>query len=146
VDLTAWRPGPGSEPGSGPGSDPMSGLGSGGEIGGTDPLGYRIGGTRRAGDIDYDLLIRLIVRLSLGEERGGREGAGAGGGEGGGGKGFRQGDKDVGEMLKQADGCILVFLPGVPEINKTIRLLESVWGEMRRPQGPRSVSLKILPL
>lgn len=139
VDLGARRrPGPGSDPWS----DPGSGPGSGGETRVSDPLEYRVGGKKRAGEIDYDLLLRLIVRLAVGEENMGREG---GGGEEGG-YGVKHGDKDVGEMFKQADGCILVFLPGVPEINKTIRLLESLWGEMRKPEGPRSVSLKILSL
>ena len=96
-----------------------------------DPLGSRIGGQKRPGDIDYDLLIRLIVRLATGDKakNGNKETESTGG---------------KGEMFVQANGAILIFLPGVPEINKTIRLLESVWDDMNLPAN--AIKLKILPL
>lgn len=96
-----------------------------------DPLGSRIGGQKRPGDIDYDLLIRLIIRLATGEKT-------------------KNGKKEPennglkGEMFLQATGAILIFLPGVLEINKTIRLLESVWDDMNLPT--HAVKLRILPL
>ena len=37
---------------------------------GQDPLNSRIGGMKRPGDIDYDLLIRLIIKLALGGKSG----------------------------------------------------------------------------
>ena len=117
VDLFAYRS-----------QDPIP-QGDGGQK--SDPLGYRIGGQKRPGDIDYDLLIRLIVRLATGEKtkNGRREFESTGG---------------KGEMFLPATGAILIFLPGVPEINKTIRLLKSVWDDMNLPAN--AVKLKILPL
>ena len=88
-----------------------------------DPLSRRIGGMKRPGDIDYDLLVRLIVRLALGGKSS---------------DGFEQG------MFLQAEGSVLIFLPGVPEINRTIRLLEEVWGDMVKPAY--APELKIMPL
>lgn len=119
IDLYAYRS-----------HDPVP-QGDGGQK--TDPLGCRIGGQKRPGDIDYDLLIRLIVRLATGEK-------------------LKSGKKEYedknnggkGEIFLAATGAILIFLPGVPEINKTIRLLESVWGDMNLPAN--AVKLKILPL
>ena len=140
VDLNAWR---NLDPGS------MEGVQ-------TDPLGARIGGQKRAGDIDYDLLVRLIIKLSIGEN-GKFKNYGK---EKGSNKNSDGGDRDwddvtVGgkeeslkgnraDMFVRAEGSILIFLPGVPEINKTIRLLESVWGDMELP--PSSPKLKIIPL
>ena len=141
IDLNAWR---NQDPGSVDGGQKP------------DPLGARIGGQKRPGDIDYDLLVRLIIKLSIGEngkyKKYGNEkesntknnNAGDGGWD------------DVRElkeesvqgnrvdMFVRAEGSILIFLPGVPEINKTIRLLESVWGDIDLP--PNSPKLKIIPL
>ena len=119
IDLYAYRS-----------HDPVP-QGDGGQK--TDPLGGRIGGQKRPGDIDYDLLIRLIVRLATGEKS--KNGKKEYEDKNNGGKG---------EMFLPATGAILIFLPGVPEINKTIRLLESVWGDMTLPA--HAVKLKILPL
>jgi len=61
-----------------------------------------IGGNKKKGDIDYDLLIRLLICLTHGVR-----------------------NCENASMLRQANGAILVFMPGVPEISKLIRLLES---------------------
>lgn len=92
---------------------------------GGDLFARRIGGMKRKGDVDYDLLIRLIVKLSLGGDSTRKE--------------YRGDD----EMFSQAKGSILIFMPGVPEINKVIRLLESVWEGVKVNSSP---ILKILPL
>lgn len=34
---------------------------------------------------------------------------------------------DVSSMMRQAEGCILVFMPGVGEISKTIAMIQSRW-------------------
>ena len=92
---------------------------------GQDPLKCRIGGIKRQGDIDFDLLVRLIIKLALGGDINGK------------------GGKEE-NMFLPAEGSVLIFLPGVPEINKTIRLLETVWQDIVKPSyAPR---LKIMPL
>ena len=92
---------------------------------GQDPLKSRIGGIKRQGDIDFDLLVRLIIKLALGGDINGK------------------GGKEE-NMFLPAEGSVLIFLPGVPEINKTIRLLETVWQDIVKPSyAPR---LKIMPL
>ena len=79
---------------------------------------YRIGGKQLAGDLDYDLLVRLLLTLIYNEEE----------------------DKEVmlapaGTLLLRSrfqfhleciftGGAILVFMAGVPEINRVISLLE----------------------
>lgn len=65
---------------------------------------FVIGGKQRKGDIDYDLMVRLICCLA--------EGHGVEGG-----------------MLEKAQGTILVFMPGVGEIGKLIRLLITTFHE-----------------
>ena len=90
-----------------------------------DPLKSRIGGMKRPGDIDFDLLVRLIVRLALGHRVDGK------------------GGKEE-KMFLPAEGSVLIFLPGVPEINRTIRLLENVWQNMTKPS--HAPKLKIMPL
>lgn len=92
---------------------------------GSNPLDRRIGGLKRKGDVDYDLLIRLIVRLSIGESN------------------IKQEGNKNDEMFIQATGSILIFMPGVPEINKVIRLLESIWESVKTNSSP---ILKIMPL
>ena len=95
---------------------------------GQDPLKSRIGGLKRSGDIDFDLLVRLIIKLAVGGDING--------------KGGKEGKEE--NMFLPAEGSVLIFLPGVPEINKTIRLLEIVWQDMVKPSyAPR---LKIMPL
>jgi len=65
---------------------------------------FIIGGKQRKGDIDYDLMVRLICCLV-------------------------EGDGGVRGMLEKASGTILVFMPGVGEIAKLIRLLITTFNE-----------------
>jgi HrpA-like RNA helicase len=58
-------------------------------------------------------------------------------------------------MFSRADGSVLVFMPGVPEINRLIQLLETAWrgvssgtasGKLNVPDGQGLPRLKIMPL
>lgn len=95
------------------------------------PYAYQIGGRQRKGEIDYDLLTKLIMVLS---------------------KGLMEDDvnlpTELAGMYAQAHGSILVFMPGVPEIGRLSRLLEAHYqsqssGSSSGSSGPR---MKIIPL
>ena len=101
-----------------------------------------IGGRKRKGDIDYDLLVRLVMCLAVGinsdcpsPANGGQDNAGP-------------------PMLSRAQGSVLVFMPGVPEISKFISLLQQAWpnrdsyisSSSKGRSDEKSVNLKILPL
>lgn len=77
-----------------------------------------IGGKQRKGDIDYDLMVRLILCLAEGYD-----------------------DNEIGGMLERAQGTILVFMPGVGEISKLIRLLTTTFNE-----SDSSFTPNIMPL
>lgn len=77
----------------------------------------------RKGDIDYDLLVKLIVSLCSGVPAVTR-------------------GKETVPMMSRAEGSILVFVPGVPEINKVMTQLQAVYCE----KGPDSLSMRIMPL
>jgi hypothetical protein len=160
-----------------------------------DPFGgsagssnYRIGGHQCKGDIDYDLLTRLIMVLALGPDAvpdtmptqtptqgvnaGGSGAAGVtipglppqqqkknGGGGGGGAaqvnlqnqqqaQAQAQWERKRTEIFAQARGSILVFMPGLPEINRLSQLLSSHWKAGGGSGGGNSAvpHLKIMPL
>jgi ATP-dependent RNA helicase DHX57 len=71
----------------------------------------RIGGTLVKGDIDWDLLVRLIMKLAAGEQQQAASNA----------------DGSVAKMFAQATGSVLIFLPGVPEINRFLQFLRKEW-------------------
>ena len=116
---------------------------------GQDPLNSRIGGLKRPGDIDYDLLIRLIIKLAIGGKSGGKSGNNNKNNN----DNNNSNNKDTSNnseehseegMFLRAEGSVLIFLPGVPEINRTIRLLSEVWeGTEKATYAPE---LKIMPL
>lgn len=69
---------------------------------------YRIGGPKRKGEIDYDLLVLLTVCIMHGS-------------------GYsNNSNSNEKVMFQRAEGSVLIFMPGVPEISKLIRLLEEV--------------------
>lgn len=76
-----------------------------------------IGGRRRKGELDYDLLTRLVLSLAVG---------------------MPAPPRDADSLdLSRASGSILVFMPGVPEISRLISLLSDAWPERAQhlPQG-----------
>jgi len=75
---------------------------------------HLIGGKQRKGDIDYDLMVRLIMCLAEGYDGG---------------------------MLERAQGSILVFMPGVAEISKLIRLLTTTFNESNSAFSPTIMPL-----
>ena len=83
----------------------------------------RLGGMQRKGDLDYDLLVKLIMLLTNGNyssfpqqnSHGKLDDAG-----------MAAASSGV-DMFTCAQGCILVFVPGVPEINRVISLLQTHW-------------------
>ena len=87
-----------------------------------DPSNYFIGGRPQKGLIDYDLLTKLIMALAYG---------------------YTQHNS----VLYKAHGSILVFMPGVPEINKLARLLDQHYNKnATSTSGERVPCLTILPL
>eukprot|EP01041_Mallomonas_annulata_P008091 gene8091-16602_t len=90
----------------------------------------RIGGRKQQPDdlMNYDLAVRTILRLIWAPVR------------------------ITDHMLSPVQGSILVFLPGVPEINKMTRLLESIDPPLQSPSSTstsRSLNvpkIRILPL
>ena len=75
-----------------------------------------IGGRRRKGELDYDLLTRLVISLAVGTLA----------------------PRDTDSLdLSRASGSVLVFMPGVPEISRLISLLSDAWPERAQhlPQG-----------
>lgn len=85
-----------------------------------DSDGYEVNGGmiahKRKGEVlDYDLIVRLILMLSRGYDDEDLEGL--------------EGKELVKRkaVLSPAEGTILVFMPGVVEINKLIRLLQDNW-------------------
>ena len=73
-------------------------------------LGGGIGGRRRKGDVDMDLLVRLVLCLAMGANKGG------------------DAEKAKGSaMFARATGSVLVFMPGVPEISRFISLVQDAW-------------------
>ena len=68
-----------------------------------------IGGNRKR-EIDYDLLLKLVFYLI-------------------------KGDAPIeSDLLQKANGCILIFLPGVPEINRFLEFFRSYWkGDANSP-------------
>jgi HrpA-like RNA helicase len=92
-----------------------------------DSYSDRIGGRQRKGDLDYDLMVRLIIALS---------------------NGSKIEDRNISasvpyHMLDKAEGSLLVFMPGVPEINRLISLLSSTWS---RSSADSNRKLRIMPL
>jgi HrpA-like RNA helicase len=73
-------------------------------------MDYLIGGYRRKGDIDYDLMVRMIITLLVTSDD---------------------------SILYRATGTILVFMPGVPEISKLIQLLDAHLPFINLPQSLR---------
>ena len=113
---------------------------------GQDPLNSRIGGMKRPGDIDYDLLIRLIIKLALGGKSGGKSGNNNHSNSSNNNNNNSNNSEEHSEerMFLRAEGSVLIFLPGVPEINRTIRLLSEVWEGTEKPTY--APELKIMPL
>lgn len=70
-----------------------------------------IGGNRKR-EIDYDLLLKLVFTLIKGPQHLPDNAAIS---------------QETKSMLKAADGCILIFLPGVPEINRFLEFFKSYW-------------------
>lgn len=66
---------------------------------------YLIGGSQRKGDINYDLLVRLVIQLVNGSNS--------------------EQHSNNNSMFAPATGCILVFVPGVPEITKALNLIQT---------------------
>ena len=74
-------------------------------------------GRRRKGDLDYELIVKLIYQLANGLSTS-----------------ATQSYQDSGKlssctttMLSRASGSILIFLPGVPEINRLLTLVKENW-------------------
>ena len=99
-----------------------------------------IGGRKRKGDIDYDLLVRLVMCLAVGV-RSDVQPANL----------DRDGEKGP-PILSRAQGSVLLFMPGVPEISRFITLFQQAWPNRDAyiPRTGRSTerpaNLKILPL
>uniref|UniRef100_A0A7S3M923 RNA helicase n=1 Tax=Spumella elongata TaxID=89044 RepID=A0A7S3M923_9STRA len=103
---------------------------------------YTIGGYQRKGDIDFDLLAKLVMVLARGPDcvsqndaivRESKQGAVA------------AAPKSVivhKDLFAPAHGSILIFMPGVPEINKLARLLQQHY----KHDASGAPRLKILPL
>lgn len=90
----------------------------------------------RTKDIDYDLLIRLVFNLILGRAPSPSEDT------------TSSGDNES-EKWQKAEGCILIFLPGVPEITKVLHHLRTHWPTMVSSQYSSSHKpprLELLPL
>jgi HrpA-like RNA helicase len=81
---------------------------------------HRYGGFAKAGGIDFDLIVRLILQLSAGPKAPGAP-------------------TSESSMLSRAEGAVLVFMPGVPEINKLIRLVHEALDDIKA--GEISVAL-----
>ncbi len=101
-----------------------------------DSDGYEVNGGalahKRKGEVlDYDLLVRLILMLSSGYDDEDLEGL----------DGNELAERKA--VLSPAEGTILVFMPGVVEINKLIRLLQDNWSSSI---AASKVSPYILPL
>lgn len=79
---------------------------------------HRYGGFAKGGGIDFDLIVRLILQLAAGSKT-------------------VSGDSP--SMLSRAEGAVLVFMPGVPEINKLIRLVHEALDDIKA--GEMSVAL-----
>lgn len=77
---------------------------------------HRYGGFAKGGGIDFDLIVRLILQLSAAPKAAGDS-----------------------SMLSRAEGAVLVFMPGVPEINKLIRLVHEALDDIKA--GEMSVAL-----
>ena len=105
-------------------------------------LGGRGGGyPPRAGELDFDLLVRLVTQLAKGSSRPAHNSTG-GGNERDSWEEEDEEDKCDAEayaaqgereaqavMFERASGSILVFLPGVPEITRFCTLLSDTWRE-----------------
>jgi ATP-dependent RNA helicase DHX57 len=89
--------------------------------------------TSSADNIDYDLIIQLVCRLGFGNI-------------------FNQQSQTADDILESAvGGCVLIFMPGVPEINKCMNLLKSAWDAFcvisnNSMPNNRSPYLKMYPL
>jgi HrpA-like RNA helicase len=81
---------------------------------------HRYGGFVKGSGIDFDLIVRLILQLSAGPKASG-------------------GSSSAPPMLSRAEGAVLVFMPGVPEINKLIRLVHEALDDIKA--GEISVAL-----
>jgi HrpA-like RNA helicase len=88
---------------------------------------FRIGGEPRKGDLDWDLLVRLTMKLASGETQAAAS----------------KGDGAVSKMFSKATGSILIFLPGVPEINRFLMLLREAWDKNADARGSR---VSLLPM
>ncbi len=86
----------------------------------TDHSSKRIGGEPRKGDLDYDLLVRIVIKLAIGPSNKEQSAATE----------ELESGVSYGEMFAQATGSVLVFLPGVPEINKFVQLLRGAWSDI----------------
>ena len=79
----------------------------------TQTIGEKsVGGIQYKGDINYDLLIRLILSLTIKSILKSNKNSNI--------------NKNENEMIETATGAILVFLPGVPEIMKLYQLLQNI--------------------
>jgi HrpA-like RNA helicase len=74
------------------------------------------GSQKSKGELNYDLLVRLAIKLATG-------------------------DSSNPTMFAKATGSVLVFLPGVPEITRFCKLLETAWSSV----GSK-INMRILPL
>ena len=88
-----------------------------------------------SGDVDYDLMVRLLVRLALGPACDDDKNKGSGS-----------------AMFSRAEGAVLVFMPGVPEITRLIQLLDQTWTDVTAGTSSSSSSssspprLRVMPL
>ena len=84
---------------------------------------FRIGGPLFKGDIDWDLLVRLTMKLATGED----QPAAA-----------HSTDKrgiSIQSMFQRASGSVLIFLPGVPEITRYLQYLRQEWDKLDHKLG-----------
>jgi ATP-dependent RNA helicase DHX57 len=69
--------------------------------------GYRAGANNKRKDVDYDLLVKLVFYLIKGNAP--------------------VADSSKRSHYRAASGCILIFLPGVPEINRFLDFFRQYW-------------------
>eukprot|EP01038_Epipyxis_sp_PR26KG_P008683 gene8683-11734_t len=89
---------------------------------------YLIGGKRRKGDIDYDLLIRLILFIISNKSQDNHDN-------------IYDNKNQLSSILSPPTGSILVFMPGIGEISRAINLLQA-----HHNLYPNNKKLKLLPL
>lgn len=49
-------------------------------------------------------------------------------------------------ILSRANGCILVFMPGVPEIQKTLRLLQDAIADVEQSDDSSTTRIRIVTM